>query len=354
MYIYISSLSQDEGTIIIPILQIRNPRHRKWRRLVRELKFEPRQSGSNFCVLNHPLFPISTWQSWSLAEEAVLSPDGNIPAGSPQSALVILLLVVCHTGVPSASSWRHELRIPDLLLSLLLAQTSLLFFDLQTNIWLVHWATSTPGMSRRRLQPDQVCHPLPGSIPMSAHGSTVYPAHKSEAGHVLDSSAALLPTTGQVMSSAQHPHWSLESAPFSPHCIPPRPPCKRSHPQVSLPLGDCELYYCLQSLQVSISGLWSEEKRRTGEAWAQSSGMVLPSGRCGLHVHSSLFSTLICSRPNSDASSSLSLGCAPSQTFSQVPPYCVSWAWRDSCGPKVSLTCHVLLLKFMWSFHFTP
>jgi len=222
IYICISSLAQDEGTIIILILQIRNPRHRKWRKLVRELKFKPRQSGSNFCVPNHPLFPTSTWQSWPRAEEAVLSPYGNILAGSPQSPPVILLLLVCHTGVPSASSWRHEFRIPNLLLSLLLAQTCPLFWspDQYMTGPLAHF--HPPGMSHRRLQPNQIRHLLPGSIPMSANGSTVYPASKSETGHVPDSSLNL--TTHNWSGDKFRPTSSLVSGicPLFPSLLSPQ------------------------------------------------------------------------------------------------------------------------------------
>ena len=255
IYICISSLAQDEGTIIILILQIRNPRHRKWRKLVRELKFKPRQSGSNFCVPNHPLFPTSTWQSWPRAEEAVLSPYGNILAGSPQSPPVILLLLVCHTGVPSASSWRHEFRIPNLLLSLLLAQTCPLFWspDQYMTGPLAHF--HPPGCPTGASNPTKYAIFCLAAFPCQQMAPlfTQHPSQKLDMSLTLPST--LLPTTGQAISSVQHPHWSPESAPFSPHSFPLRPPCKLSHPQVSLPPGDCELCFHLQSLQVSVSHL---------------------------------------------------------------------------------------------------
>ena len=188
-------------------------------------------------------------------------------------------------------------------------------------------------MSHRRLQPNQICHLLPGSIPVSANGSTVYPAYKSETGHVLDSSLNLATHNWSGDKLRPTSSLALETAPFPPHSFPLRPPCKLSHPQDSLPPGDCELYFHLQSLQVSVSRLWSGEKRCTGEAWAQCSGMFLPSGGYGLYVHSSLFSTLTCSRPISDASSSLSSGLC---SFPNVLP-------------STSLLCGLGVKGFVWT-----
>ena len=166
--------------------------------------------------------------------------------------------------------------------------------------------------------------------------------------------STLLPTIGQVISYVQHPHWLWKLPPF------PLTPFPSDHHVNCLTLR----IVCRQAT-VNFIFIYSPSKspfpvyevgRRGAQARPEHSAQECSS--LLEDVGSTSTPVFFLPWPVQDPSLTLplpwALGCAPSQTFSQVPHYCVAWAWRDSCGPKGSLRCHVLLLKFMWRFQFTP
>ena len=78
---------------------------------------KPRQSGSNFHILNPVPLALCTRQEGSKAEQGVLAPAENVLAGSSWSPPVIRPPAGCTHGVGMPSSARllntREFRTPD-------------------------------------------------------------------------------------------------------------------------------------------------------------------------------------------------------------------------------------------------